>query len=218
MTININSLKFQKVLNAVPADYYDKGVKNNLLQKYWHNKKWQTLYKFLNGATNRLLDIGCADGTTTYKIYKEFPHLKITGLDFYKNAIDFAKKTKPQIKFICADAHKLPFEKNSFDAVCAIEVLEHLHKPSIVLKEINRVLAKNGYLIIGQDTNSLLFRIVWWFWNKGKGHVWNGSHINCVKPEILIKNLKKNGFSIEKVEYINLKMEVFIKARKGKSV
>jgi len=206
---------FDQIIRQVPPNYYDAGVKTNILQKYWHNKKWQTLSKFLKGLEKgKLLDIGCADGITTYQIYKNFPKLKITGLDYYKKAIDFARKTKPQIKFVVGDAHKLPFKDDNFDIVTTIETLEHLHSPHVVLAEIRRVLKSDGYLIIVQDTNSLLFRTVWWFWTHWKGSVWKNSHINCVKPEILIRNIKKSEFKINKIEFINLQMEVFIKAQK----
>lgn len=211
--VNVN--QFQKILAQVPVDYYAKGVKNNFLQKYWHSKKWQHLVDLLKEPQGTLLDIGCADGTTTYQIKKKFPKLKITGLDYYKETIDFAKKTKPQIRFVHADAHKLPFGSETFDIVTAIEVLEHLEKPKKVFSEIRRVLKPGGTFIIVQDTDSLLFRIVWWFWTKSKGAVWNNSHINCVPPERLINNLKKEGFKISKIKYTNLKMEVLIKAQKN---
>lgn len=206
--------QFQKILAQVPVDYYAKGVKNNFLQKYWHSKKWQHLANLLKNPRGTLLDIGCADGTTTYQIKKKFPKLKITGLDYYKGTIDFAKRTRPQVRFVHGDAHELPFGNETFDIVTAIEVLEHLEKPKRVLSEIKRVLKPDGIFIIVQDTDSLLFRTVWWLWTKSKGAVWVNSHINCVPPKRLVKNLKKAGFKIIKVKYTNLKMEVLIKTHK----
>lgn len=207
--------RFHEILNQVPANYYDQGVKTNLFQKYWHQKKWRTLKKFLKGSANgHLLDIGCADGTTTFQIHKYFPNLKITGLDYYREAIVFARRTKPQIKFVIGDVHKLPFRNRSFDIVSAIETLEHLQNPKQALSEIYRVLKPKGYLVVVQDTNSLLFRFVWWLWTKWKGSVWEDSHINCVRPVELFKILKKSGFEIKEVKYSNLKMEIFIKSQK----
>ena len=45
------------------------------------------------------------------------------------------------------DAHELPYNDNSFDAVIAIEVFEHLHTPALALQECHRVLSPNGLLI-----------------------------------------------------------------------
>ncbi len=209
-----DSKQFEEILGQVPPDYYDSGVRNNLLQKYWHNHKWDNLSRFLENRRAKLLDIGCADGTTTSQISRLFPKLQITGVDKYAKAIQYASKTKPHIKFINADAHKLPFKNNSFDFVVAIETLEHLHEPDQALSEIYRVLKKKGYLIVVQDTDSLLFRTIWWFWTKWKGSVWNHSHINCLNPKELLKKVRDSGFKVKKLGYTNLKMEVFIKAQK----
>jgi ubiquinone/menaquinone biosynthesis C-methylase UbiE len=209
-----DSPQFEEILKQVPPDYYDSGTKSNLLQKYWHSHKWTNLAKLLENRKATLLDIGCADGTTATAIKKLFPKLVITGLDKYADAIKYAKKTKPDITFIQGDAHKLPFKKGFFDFVVAIETLEHLHDPDQALLEIHRVLKKNGYLIIVQDTDSVLFKTVWWFWTKWKGSVWNHSHINCLKPDGLIKKVKKASFKVKSVKYANLGMEVFIKAQK----
>jgi SAM-dependent methyltransferase len=46
-----------------------------------------------------------------------------------------------------ADAHDLPYNDNSFDAIIAIEVFEHLHSPTIAMKECYRVLSQHGVLI-----------------------------------------------------------------------
>lgn len=215
MTNKVISKNFTDILNQVPRDYYYQGIKSNILQKYWHKKKWRELKKHLDGLSNKkLLDIGCADGTTTYQIYKNFKNNIITGLDYYIKAIDFAKKKYPQIKFVAGDAHNMPFKNNSFDVITAIETLEHLHNPKKVLKEIYRVLKPRGYLIVVQDTNSLLFRSIWWFWTKWKGSVWKDSHINCVGPKRLLLTLKSIGFEVEDFTLYNLGMEMIITTRK----
>jgi len=210
----VNSKKYKNVLRQVPANYYAIGVKTNLLQKIWHTKKWSHLEQFLNGANGKLLDIGCADGTTTNQIKKRFAHLEITGVDLYKDAIKFAKRSYRHIAFTQADAHRLPFGRSSFDSVTAIEVLEHMHEIEQVVKEIYRVLKPKGSFIIVQDTDSILFNATWWFWTKWKGSVWTESHISCMKPKKLMRLLRKNGFRIKKYKFVNLGMEIFIKAKK----
>lgn len=210
----VKSKEFRKILNRVPENYYDAGVRSNFFQRFWHKRKWTTLNEILRGARGKLLDIGCADGTTTRQIKHSYHNLKVTGVDIYPKAISYAKRVSAGINFLTADAHALPFTKNTFDWVVAIEVLEHLHDSEKVLEEIRRVLKKGGYLIVGQDTDSLLFKIIWWFWTRGKGSVWVGSHINCMQPKRLTSEIKRKGFRIKKVQFINFGMEIFIVAQK----
>lgn len=203
------------VVSQVPVDYYEKGIKTNYFQRAWHRKKWGILKRYLKEVKGGLLlDIGCADGTTTKQIKRFLPTTKVTGVDYYKKAIIYARKRTKAIKFVIGDAHSLPFTGESFDVVTVIETLEHLDNPRKVLKEIHRVLKKNGLLILGQDTDSLLFKIVWFLWTRGKGSVWEGSHISCMRPNKLLKLIKDGGFKTKKVEYINFGMEVFVKSTK----
>ncbi len=203
-----------ELLNTVPPDYYQKGVQDNLLQKIWHTWKWLTLKKFLLGEKGMILDVGCAGGMITGRIQNEIPGAKIFGVDLYKKAIIYAKKKYPDINFILADAHQLPFRNNVFDMVVAIETLEHLHDPGKAIKEIYRVLKPSGIFIIAQDTDSLGFRVIWWFWTKMKGKVWKGVHISCMKPRELAFLLKQNNFVIKKKIISHLGLEVFFKTVK----
>ena len=47
-----------------------------------------------------------------------------------------------------ADAHQLPFEKESFDSVIMQAVIEHLHSPNKAVDEAFRILKKGGMLYL----------------------------------------------------------------------
>jgi len=57
--------------------------------------------------------------------------------------------SKPNKPFIRSDANALPFRDNLFTRVTVFDVIEHVDAPSIVLREIKRVMTKNGVLILG---------------------------------------------------------------------
>jgi ubiquinone/menaquinone biosynthesis C-methylase UbiE len=207
-----------KILEQVPPDYYDKGMKTNLFQWIWHTWKWQSLKSLIRDLKGEVLDIGCADGTITEKIDSFLPQAKLTGLDLYQKAIEYARKKRPQINFVCANARKMPFKNNQFDAIICIETLEHVPNNQKVIKEIQRCLKDSGTLIVAQDTNNWLFKFVWFIWIKWKGKVWKNAHVNSLKPKELISLLEKNGFKILEKKTSHLGMEILLKAKSKKSL
>ncbi len=64
--------------------------------------------------------------------------------------IDIGKvPCKPDKPFVRCDAAALPFREDLFTLVTMFDVLEHVDAPSVVLREIRRVMAKNGVLVLG---------------------------------------------------------------------
>lgn len=201
--------KLEDIWNQVPTDYYEKGVKENILQRIWHTKKLYAFKQIANGVKcKRVLDIGCAGGTFTNNVSQVFPQAKITGIDVYSRAIKYGKKEYPHINFILADAQNIPFKDKSFDLVICYETIEHLINPLGALKEIRRVLKNDGVALIAMDSGSLLFRIVWWFWEKTKGKVWKDAHIHRLSHNDLETAIKKAGFKIRLKHFSHLGMEV----------
>lgn len=49
---------------------------------------------------------------------------------------------------VCADAVKLPFSENQFDAICSEHVFEHFAAPQLVLAECFRLLKPGGNLVV----------------------------------------------------------------------
>lgn len=205
----LEKVDLEKIWQKVPPDYYQKGVAKNFLQRLWHKRKIETFARLIGkGNFSRILDVGCAGGMTTNEISKIFPESKIVGVDIYKEAVTYGRKIYPHIKFLVADAHNLPFDNNSFDLCICYETIEHVEEPQRVLSEIKRVTHKNGRAIIAMDSGSLLFRIVWWLWEKTKGKVWQGAHIHPFTHNELEKLIRKAGFKVKEKRFSHLGMEI----------
>lgn len=205
--------------NKVPPDYYDRGVKKNFFQRIWHRPRFKLVQNLIRGTQGKILDIGCADGTLTQKIAEVVDAHDITGIDISRPAIEYARERHPQINFQIGNCYNLPFTEATFDLITFLEVIEHLDNPPRVFQEIKRCLKKGGYLVILVPTESLLFRVIWFFWTKAKGRVWAkaGGHIQKFNGRRLEKLLETQGFKIIQNKKSHLGMLKIIKAQKVNS-
>ncbi len=102
----------------------------------------------LSGKT--VLDIPCGDGRASHEFNKK--GADVSALDLYP---EFMKAEG--IKALFADlADKLPVEDNSMDYIICQEGIEHVPDQVRVLREFNRVLRKNGLLILTTPSMSHL--------------------------------------------------------------
>lgn len=88
------------------------------------------------------------------------------------------------------------FDSESFDYIRLNHSLEHMTDPNKVLKEVHRILAKDGKILIGvpngKSLNARLFGSYWY-------HLALPVHTFVYSPETLIKMLQKNQFKAIKV-------------------
>tara|TARA_B110000259_G_C13899222_1_gene356175 strand:- start:33 stop:743 length:711 start_codon:yes stop_codon:yes gene_type:complete len=102
----------------------------------------RNLYKYYKIYSSKLrgdlIDIGCGS-----KPYKElFKHCKsYIGLEIEnengQNEADYFY-----------DGNNFPFQNETFDSAICSEVLEHVFEPKIFLKEVHRILKKDGLIIL----------------------------------------------------------------------
>lgn len=105
-----------------------------------------------------VLDAACGEGYGSHILKQNAS--EVYSIDLDQEVIDNANKkyTKDNIKFKAASIEKLPFEDNIFDVVVSFETIEHVGKEiqEAFLKEISRVLKKDGILIISTP-NKLIY-------------------------------------------------------------
>ena len=123
------------------------------------------------------------------------------GIDISGTAIQYAQNKYPANLFLTADLTEgIPFRDNFFDIVTAFDVLEHISNPQKIGSEIKRVLKNQSILIIGIPNENLLFKMVWYFWVKCRGKVWQDVHVNCFDENLLYTSFSVIGF--EKIKEI----------------
>ncbi len=99
-----------------------------------------------NLKNKKVLMLGCGTGEESIFL-KECGASEIVGIDISEVSIKIAKETYPELKFLIADMHNIPFEDESFDFVYSSLVIHYSEKPEEVYKEIYRVLKKDGEML-----------------------------------------------------------------------
>ncbi len=95
-------------------------------------KKLNFIAKYIKLECNGL-DVGCGTGVST-----SFFNCKV-GVDPSEELLKIAKKNYSEIKFVKANAEKLPFKDNEFDFVVSITAIQNFDDIEKGLKEIKRV-------------------------------------------------------------------------------
>lgn len=209
----------EELHKAVPANWYDQSIRIDLLQRYWHKRRFEEVSAQIEEVGGTVLDLGSNDGTFSKVILDKTGAKKLIGIDVVKKTVDWANKhwkRNGKMKFKVADAHELSFPGNSFDAVFALEMLEHVLDPLKVLTEARRVLKKGGYGVFLVPSDSDLFKFVWFLWLKfyPRGKIWRETHIQTYRGNYLPKVVKKAGFTVETEKKFLLGMLHLVKARK----
>jgi len=107
-----------------------------------------------------VLDVGCGAGFLSNDIALE--GREVTGLDIAPDAlaVAHAHDASGRVRYVEGDALALPFEDGSFDAVCAMDLLEHLETPERAIAEASRVLAPGGLFVFHTFNRNVLSWLV----------------------------------------------------------
>lgn len=121
---------------------------NNMINKVYKvvreitlRQKQQFIKSYTSG--NRILDFGC--GTGTFLKYLQDQQYHVTGTEPAQTPRSLAEQNLGQN--IPANPFLLK-DKKSFDIITAWHVVEHVHELIPTLKQLKKLLSKNGYMFI----------------------------------------------------------------------
>ncbi len=166
-------------------------------------KTWQMAVPIVQRAKT-ILDIGCGVGTLLYNIEKECrPTTRIVGLTRNEKHCQYAKMFVPNATLICGEALKSPFKDSTIPLIFSTMLIEHVDE-QLFIKEIRRILRKNGALIL---STVLKKRWAYYFYKNEKGErVLAPDHLNeYTSPEELINLLNKHGLVTKKYHIVPIK-------------
>lgn len=126
-------------LFAAVARRYDRlnDVMTLGLHRYWKRR-----VVALTGDAGRVLDVCCGTGDIAQRFAG-----RVVGVDFTAEMLQVARVRSARIPWVQADALRLPFADESFDAVTVGYGLRNLADVSAGLREMHRVLRPGGRLV-----------------------------------------------------------------------
>ena len=110
---------------------------SNYIKKLIRDKK-------LNAQNLKILNVGCGTGRSSQYL-SEFG--KVVSVEYDKHCCEFAAE-KTGLEIINGSITELPFEDNSFDLVCAFDVIEHVEDDQLAVSEMKRVAKSSGIVFI----------------------------------------------------------------------
>lgn len=116
-------------------------AREEILSNYIH--KLIHLEKLPNTNLN-ILNVGCGPGRSSEYLSK---FGQVTSIEYDKFCCEFASE-KTGLEIINGSITALPFENNTFDLVCAFDVIEHVEDDQLAVEELKRVTKNNSLVLI----------------------------------------------------------------------
>jgi ubiquinone/menaquinone biosynthesis C-methylase UbiE len=126
--------QYERMYGMIPREIY--------MKEHWGPLIEESIEKYYKDVN--VLDLGCGTGIYTMTIKKYADNF--LGLDISKRWLNYLKNKRNISNIIRADAHNIPLDNESFDAIVTIGLFEYINR-NIVIKEMNRILKPDGFAL-----------------------------------------------------------------------
>jgi SAM-dependent methyltransferase len=137
----------------------------------------------------RILDIGCGAGNMIHHLSR---YGQVKGLDIDARPVKVARQRGYDVDQFDV-TRPLPFDPTSFDAVTALDVIEHNEDDLAILTDSYRVLKPGGHMIITAPA-------LMWLWSHNDEI---NAHVRRYTAAELKQKLSQAGFEVRRVTYNN---------------
>jgi len=180
--------------STIPPGHYDLAYRRGRgIQSKWHHLKFQRVAQELTGY-RRVLDVGCGPGTLVGMLSRDH---EAFGVDITEPQIEYANRVYAAAppSFFAGAVEDLPDELGQFDALSAVELIEHLppEMADRTLRAAVERLRPGGKLVLTTPD----FRSAWPLVERivdRLGEVeYYVQHINRLTPAKLVRQLEAVG-------------------------
>jgi SAM-dependent methyltransferase len=186
----INKVMVGNFCRMEKAEYLN--VFENEHSHFYYVTVWSLFEKLVRKFTPvirpTILDAGCGTGGMSTRL-SQFGKVRAVDIDKHVVALAKSRGVNAQVGSVV----KLPFRNASFDIVISIDVLVSVKDDLKALREMSRVLKKNGILIIRLSAHNYL----------ATGHDRVVKMVRRYEVKELRSKLLSTGFSIIKMTYVN---------------
>lgn len=185
---------YKQIILEQQEYYYDS------YSKIENNPRFRKIWDYISNnceQKGKVLDIGCANGIFSKILIKK--GFSCYGLEIMDQAIKEAEKKGLKViegSFL----DEFPFNSNMFDIVFAGDVIEHTIDDYVFLKEIHRVLKKNGLMILTTANLVSLGNRFLILLGKLPRFVYSEFHYKIYTPDLLKSKIMTSGFEIQKID------------------
>ncbi len=130
-----------------------------------HQKEWgeRIIEELALQGTERILDLGCGDGTLTVQLSRLVPNGEVVGIDASRGMIEAAEpKQGGNLRFILMDINALDMDRG-FDIVFSNATLHWVKDHRRLLHNIQRILRSGGvarFNFAGDGNCSYFFKVI----------------------------------------------------------
>ena len=192
--------------SVASADYDARAFDSRIpVQRYWQRRRYRIIHGFLEERRS-VLDIGCGSS----RIISGLP--EAVGLDVALRKLRYLKRHKGRL--VQGSVHALPFRDAAFRTVICSEVIEHVPPDPGLFREMVRVLAPGGVLVLGTpDYSRWIWRVIERIYGWLLPGAYAKDHITRYDPAGLRRLLQAMGCQLLEARYIGFS-EWIAKSRK----
>jgi SAM-dependent methyltransferase len=160
---------------------------------WWYRGRRRVLERVIEQlrlpARARILDAGCGSGRNMVELAH---HGTVTGIELSDTSVSLARK-RGVGEAIEGSVLEMPFAADSFELAASLDVIEHLEDDLAALRELRRVVAPGGSLLITVPAYQ-------WLWS---GHDEINQHFRRYTRRTLLRVAQEAGWEPVRTTYFN---------------
>jgi SAM-dependent methyltransferase len=160
---------------------------------WWFRGRRRVLNKVISGLElqrgARILDAGCGSGRNMLELAR---YGEVTGIELSDIAID-AARARGVGEVVSGSVIDMPFADGSFDLAVCLDVIEHLENDRRALRELRRVVAPDGVLVVTVPAYQ-------WLWST---HDTVNHHYRRYRQTTLLQAARESGWACAHATYFN---------------